>query len=54
MKEIIIEEWGKVKRVDSDAGDTMHAFTMVKKGENFRDALYLRVCMQQLRPTMII
>jgi len=30
MKEIIVEEWGKVKRVDSDAGDTMHAFTMVK------------------------
>jgi len=45
LKENIIEEWGKVKRTDSDAGDTMHAFTMVKQGEDHRDASYVRVRM---------
>ena len=45
LNDNIIEEWGKVKRVDSDAGDTMHAFAMVKKGEDNRDASFVRVRM---------
>jgi hypothetical protein len=44
LKEASIEEWGKVRRVDSDEGDTMHAFMMVKMGEDNRDASYVRVC----------
>jgi hypothetical protein len=45
LKMAIIEEWGKVRRVDSDEGDTMRAFTMVKVGEDNRNASYVRVCM---------
>ena len=45
LNDNIIEEWGKVKRVDSDAGDTMHAFTMVKRGEDNHDTSFVRVHM---------
>jgi hypothetical protein len=45
LKMAIIEEWGKVRRVDSDEGDTMRAFTMVKVGEDNCNASYVRVCM---------
>jgi hypothetical protein len=38
-----IEEWGKVRRVDSDAGDTMHASTLVPARDDTRDATYVRV-----------
>ncbi len=43
LKETIIEEWGKVRRIDSDEGDTMHAFMMVKVGEDNRNASYVQV-----------
>jgi hypothetical protein len=43
LKESTIREWGKVRRVDSDEGDTIHASTMVKMGEDNRDASYVRV-----------
>jgi hypothetical protein len=38
-----IEEWGKVRRVDSDAGDTMHASTLVPAHDGTRDATFVRV-----------
>lgn len=44
LKESTIRKWGKVRRVDSDEGDTIHVFTMVKMGEDNRDASYVRVC----------
>ena len=43
LKGSTIREWGKVRRVDTDEGDTIHAFTMVKMGEDNHDASYVRV-----------
>jgi hypothetical protein len=43
LKEADIEEWGKVRRVDSDAGDTMHASMLVPVHDDTRDATYVRV-----------
>jgi hypothetical protein len=37
------EEWGKVRRVDSDAGDIMHASSMISLRDDTRDATYVRV-----------
>ena len=38
-----IEEWGKVRRVDSDAGDTMCASSLGVSRDDARDATYVRV-----------
>ena len=38
-----IEEWGKVRRVDSDDGDTMLASSMTMVRDDSRDATYVRV-----------
>lgn len=38
-----IEEWGKIKRVDSSAGDTMHASGLGIACEDSRDASWVRV-----------
>jgi hypothetical protein len=54
LKNTVIAEWGKVRRVDGDEGDTMHASKMVKMGEDNRDASYVRVCILQLRTTVLI
>jgi hypothetical protein len=43
LKSADIVEWGKVRRIDSDAGDTMHASSLVPKHEDGRDATYVRV-----------
>ena len=43
LKNANIEEWGRVRRVDSDAGDTMHASSMVVPRDDTRDATYVRV-----------
>jgi hypothetical protein len=43
LRNVEIEEWGKVRRVDSDAGDTMHASTVVVTRDDSRDATYVRV-----------
>ena len=43
LKDAIVEEWGKVRRVDSDAGDTMHASAFVTARDDTRDATYVRV-----------
>lgn len=38
-----IEEWGKVRRVDSEAGDTMHSSGLSKHRVDQRDATFVRV-----------
>lgn len=39
-----IQDWGKVQRTDSDAGDTMRAAAVGKLREDHRDASFVRVC----------
>lgn len=39
-----VQEWGRIRRVDSEAGDTMHAASMCTPRDNRRDATYVRVC----------
>ena len=43
VRQVVIEEWGKVRRVDSDEGDTIRAAMMGIKQEDSRDATYIRV-----------
>ena len=43
LRGAVVEEWGKVRRVDSDAGDTMHASALVPARDGTRDATYVRV-----------
>lgn len=43
LKDAIIEEWGKVRRIDSDEGDTMRSCMMGVVAEDARDATYVRV-----------
>jgi hypothetical protein len=43
LKNASIEEWGKVRRVDSDAGDTMRASSMIVAQDDTRDATYVWV-----------
>lgn len=38
-----IEEWGKIRRVDSEAGDTMRASSLGIKRDDSRDASFVRV-----------
>lgn len=38
-----VEEWGKVRRVDSTEGDTMHASSLGIRRDDTRDATYVRV-----------
>lgn len=48
LKTAHIEEWGKVRRVDSDEGDTMRACSLGTIAEDSRDATYVRVCNFQI------
>jgi hypothetical protein len=43
LQNVEIEQWAKVRRVDSDAGDIMHASSMVASRDDTRDATYVRV-----------
>lgn len=43
LKNADIDEWGKVRRVDSDAGDTMIASSLASNCDDSRDATYVRV-----------
>jgi hypothetical protein len=43
LKNADIEEWGRVRRIDSDAGDTMRASSMIVAQDDSRDATYVRV-----------
>jgi hypothetical protein len=38
-----VEQWGKIRRTDSSAGDTMHASSSVSTCEDTRDATFVRV-----------
>ncbi|KAI9430414.1 hypothetical protein H4582DRAFT_2063825 [Lactarius indigo] len=40
-----IEEWGKVRRVDSEAGDTIHSSGLMKLSADRRDATFVRYVM---------
>ncbi|KAF7374217.1 hypothetical protein MSAN_00304000 [Mycena sanguinolenta] len=42
LKAAIIDEWGKVKRVDSDEGDTMRSSSIGTVSEDARDATFVR------------
>ena len=39
-----VEEWGKLRRIDSDEGDTMWASSCCTIRDDARDATYVRVC----------
>jgi len=43
LKNAEVYEWGKVRRIDSEAGDTMNASSLASNREDFRDATYVRV-----------
>ena len=43
LNSAIIQEWKKVKRIDSDAGDLMHASSHCS-GRDHRDSSYIRAC----------
>jgi hypothetical protein len=38
-----IEEWGKVQRIDSDAGDIMRSSSLVVTQDDGRDATFVHV-----------
>jgi hypothetical protein len=43
LKHAIVEDWGKVRRTDSEAGDTMRSCSVGTFTEDSRDATYVRV-----------
>ena len=43
LKDIPIMVWGKVKRVDSEAGDTISASDICKAAPDSRDSTFVRV-----------
>jgi hypothetical protein len=43
LKNAVVQEWGKVCRIDSDAGDTMRSCSLGVVAEDTRDATYVRV-----------
>ncbi|KAJ7206884.1 hypothetical protein GGX14DRAFT_535429 [Mycena pura] len=42
LKEAVIQEWGKVRRTDSEEGDTMRSCSLGVIAEDSRDATYVR------------
>ncbi|KAF7347089.1 hypothetical protein MVEN_01462900 [Mycena venus] len=42
LRTAVIEEWGKVRRIDSEAGDTMRSCSLGLTAEDARDATYVR------------
>lgn len=43
VQDAIITEWGKVRRIDSDAGDTMRSSSLGIQAQDSRDATFIRV-----------
>ena len=43
LQQAQIEEWGKVQRVDSDAGDTIYSSGLTTLNADRRDATFVRV-----------
>lgn|SRR5882762_1727919 len=48
-----IEDWGKIRRIDSDAGDTMCASIVAPLQDDSRDATYVRVSQLPLWITFV-
>jgi hypothetical protein len=44
IKDAVVEEWGKVQRIDSEAGDTMRSSGLGATRDDSRDATFVRVC----------
>ncbi|KAF7333167.1 hypothetical protein MVEN_02382500 [Mycena venus] len=42
LRQALVEEWGKVRRIDSEAGDTMRSCSLGIVAEDGRDATYIR------------
>jgi len=40
---VVIEEWGKVRRVDSDEGDTIQTSSLGRRSTDKRDATFVRM-----------
>ncbi|KAI9449315.1 hypothetical protein BJY52DRAFT_1206401 [Lactarius psammicola] len=45
LQQARIEEWGKVQRVDSEAGDTIHSLGLIQPTADRRDATFVRYVM---------
>lgn len=43
LQQARVEEWGKVRRIDSDAGDLVHSSGLMKPTVDHRDATFVRV-----------
>lgn len=43
LKFAVIEQWGKIRRVDSEEGDTMRAASLSNEQDDKRDATFVRV-----------
>jgi hypothetical protein len=43
LQQARIKEWGKVQRVDSDAGDTIHSSGLMTLAEDCQDAMFVWV-----------
>ena len=43
LQQARVEEWGRVQRVDSDAGDTIHSSGLMTPTADRRDATFVRV-----------
>ncbi|KAJ7136243.1 hypothetical protein C8R46DRAFT_1322470 [Mycena filopes] len=42
LRDAVIEEWGKVRRIDSDEGDTMRSCSLGSVAEDSRDSTHVR------------
>ena len=40
----MIEEWGRLQRIDSEAGNTMHSSGLGTIQDDSQDAAHVRVC----------
>lgn len=43
LKDSTVQEWGKVRRVDSEEGDTIQSCSLGRKASDARDATFVRV-----------
>lgn len=43
LKDSTVQEWGKVRRVDSEEGDTIQSYSLGRKASDARDATFVRV-----------
>ncbi|KAJ7243652.1 hypothetical protein C8J57DRAFT_1365580, partial [Mycena rebaudengoi] len=42
MKKVLVHEWGKVRRINSDEGDTLRSCSLGVVADDARDATYIR------------